>query len=307
MQNAADGYEFWRSVLAGEPGPIDANEPQFGFYLRRFKSRPPNVIAIFPADGANWAVEVDRQGKQRALPWVHDPSQPNVPSAVEMWPYIATRAISEDAWRYYQQHGRLPEEVEDAVAPPQQDMRAGVGHNLPPDVALIERLVTAAEACQTELMKGVTDQLSADRAANHRDHLIKLRDEADAMRKEQKRPHMEAAKAVDDRWRDVITTAENAITFARNALTPFLAAQKAAAEKAAPGAETKPRAGTGKRRTGLTTVKSAEVVDYEAAALALLAMDNRDLKAEIERLATKIYAAGGELPGCKLHVEEKAR
>lgn len=63
--------------------------------------------------------------------------------------------------------------------------------------------------------------------------LRRARKDADAKRTEEKRPHMEAAKAVDDEWREPIRKADIAIAELRDRQTPYKTAKQAAKDEAA--------------------------------------------------------------------------
>lgn len=291
-----DTYAFYRARCRGDLAPeTPMNEPQHGFWECRRKSRPSTVIAIFPNEGQTYAVEVDREGAGRHVPLEPVPGKDKVPTLAELWPYISMHPVTQDRWEYYKANHRLPEEV-------------GPDHNQPPaNESLADQIHSAAEEAMREIKGGIESQLQADRAANHRDRMLRLKDEAETARKEEKAPHIEAGKAVDARWGPAVLEATNAVAFIRNALTPFLRAQKEAAEKASPGADVKAKAGTGRRRTGLRVVKSAKIVDWDAAALALLQLGSQDLRVEIQRLANRVLAAGGTLAGCELVEKEQAQ
>ena len=288
--NAPTGYEFWRAALAGHEPPIDMNQLRFGFYQNRRRNEPPTAIAIFPHQGHVFVREVDRQGN--AIDWAPD-------NALQPWPFWAARPITEESWRYYLEHRHFPEEIEGEVATFDPRQHAD------PFELLLDQITNATQAALGEIKEGIEDQLQADRAANHRDRLLELEKRCNLAFKAEKQPLDDQLAQIRGKWKAPLLELSNAIAFIRNALTPFLQAQRAAAKAAAPHAEVKAKAGTGRRRTGLRTHVSAHVIDWQAAAIALL--DHPDLKAEIQRLANKVYVAGGELPGCEKVERETAQ
>lgn len=107
-----------------------------------------------------------------------------------------------------------------------------IGHNNPPasmafSMEIDELFATAnsVTTIETEEQSKFVEGLAAD--------LRRARKDADATRAEEKRPHMEAAKAVDDEWREPIRKADIAIAELRDRQTPYKAAQKAAKDEAA--------------------------------------------------------------------------
>lgn len=63
--------------------------------------------------------------------------------------------------------------------------------------------------------------------------LRKARKEGDAIRATEKRPHMDAAKAVDDEWREPLRKADIAADALKTRLTPYRTAKQAAKDEAA--------------------------------------------------------------------------
>lgn len=105
-------------------------------------------------------------------------------------------------------------------------------HNNPPaSVAFsmeIDELFAPANSITTienDDQLATVEGLSAD--------LRRARKDADAKRVEEKRPHMEAAKAVDDAWREPIRKADIAIAELRDRQTPYKTAKQAAKDEAA--------------------------------------------------------------------------
>lgn len=110
--------------------------------------------------------------------------------------------------------------------------RQAIGGNMPPaSIAFgmeIDELFAQANSVTTienDDQLAFVEGLAAD--------LRRARKDADAKRAEEKRPHMEAAKAVDDEWREPIRKADVAIAELRDRQTPYKTAMQAAKDEAA--------------------------------------------------------------------------
>lgn len=121
-----------------------------------------------------------------------------------------------------------------AEAPP-------VGHNNPPPPEPIEEareLISLLDVEASAWFDGepIKNQKQADDVARLLDAARKAKQKFDADRKTEKKPHDEAAKAVDAKWKPVIADAERIVEIAKAAQTPWLIkveAEKRAAEEAA--------------------------------------------------------------------------
>jgi hypothetical protein len=284
------GYEFWQASLKGLEPPIDMNKLEFGFWRLKLHKGPPHLIAIYPWQTRIMVQEIDRGGRL---------IERNPEDCMQAWPFMAAQPVSHDDYKYYTQHGAFPEEIEEL---PVHDPR----QQATPLEFMTDQIRSSVGVAMTEIVEGITTQLQADRAANHRDRLLELQKKVETAFKGEKAPHEAALQGIRDRWRAPMLELSNAIAFIRNALTPFLKAQRDQAKAAAgEGVEVKAKAGTGRRRTGLRTQVSCKINDWPAAALGLI--DHPDLRAEIQRLANRVYVAGGELPGCEKIETEKAQ
>lgn len=113
---------------------------------------------------------------------------------------------------------------------------ATIGHNQPPDP--FEAFKLDLESLYDEagnFLDGqpIENQQQADDISALVNRLRKSIGGADEARKEEKRPHDEAAQAVQDKWIPTINRARLALTTAKNALAAFLSSQEAAQRAAA--------------------------------------------------------------------------
>ena len=301
----SDEYEYWRSALKaaageGEWPPIHPDDPQPGFYrMRRGKGGRWLPVAIWhSAQEGRLLATVD--GKL-----ADDPA--------ELWSWVADRPVNYEDYQHRIEHGHWPGEIGDATPPV-----PGPGHNLPADPAEalmleIEQEIDAALSWLELHQERIEQSAEADQAEELINRLRKLSRKADKLRKEEKQPHLDAARAVDDRWRPAIQRPKQVIEQLRKVLTTWLRAQKEAARRQA---EEKLKAGAleasanpatsglSGRKVALRRRKVAVIEDYQAALKHFA--DHPDVRTLVQRLANAAVRAGEEVPGVKVKIEEIA-
>lgn len=315
-------YEFWECALNNKKTTIqlDVNTPLPGFYkAKKHKEAPWHPVAIWYE--GDKCTAIDHQG------------QIDVSKA---WPWCAKYPITEDDFRYYEQHGKWQGECE-------------VGHNNPPnDFEELESQIQEVIAKAENWLDGrtITTTADADKAAGFQQTLSKLSKQADNERKEKKKPHLEAGKKVDADYKPLIDEPKGTITKLKSCITVFLRAeQKKADEKArqeqieaakkiaeaekikadeekknltareekivqeaevavaAPVQKTKVSAGSNTgRKVTLRKVTSAQVVDYEK--LLEVLKNREEIKDVVYSLANRAAKSGVELDGMKI-IEEQ--
>jgi len=227
---------------------------------------------------------------------------------------------------------------------------AKIGHNGPPadpfdaiSADILDLFELASSALTGE---PITTQAQADQIEQLADDCRKAEQAAEAARKEEKRPHDEAAKAVQAKWKPLIDKAELAKATALKALTPWKleiqrqkdeAAAKARAEaesiaeaarKAAQAANAandlaareeaeallaaadkaqKAANKVDRSPTGLRTYWHAEITDRRAALNHYLKTAPDEFVATIQRLADQDTRAGiRNIPGITAIEEKRA-
>ena len=227
---------------------------------------------------------------------------------------------------------------------------AKIGHNGPPSdpfEAIAADILDLFELAESALTgEPIANQSQADQINQIAKDALKAGQAADAARKEEKRPHDEAAKAVQAKWTPLITKAELAHSTALKALTPWNleiqrqkdeAAAKAraeaealaeaarkAAQEAAQTADLSARAEAeallkeadkltktanriDRAPTGLRTVWHAEITDRRSALNHYLKTAPEEFVATIQRLADQDIRAGvRNIPGVTAIEEKKA-
>lgn len=215
--DVSDEFQFWRDALAGRDVPIIEDRPQPGYYkTRRGKDQPWLPVAIWRKDG-NLVARVGNEMK--------DPH--------DIWTWCAKNPVKKDDARYAFENGhRWPGDVPQSPSNGSVGVN-GQGHNSQA-LPLPEEIDDAVQGATEFLAKTKieTDQ-AADMAANWRTRLLQLSKDADARRIAEKKPHDEAAAAVQKKWKPYIDKADLTAVALRTALTPYLAKKERLAREEA--------------------------------------------------------------------------
>ncbi|MGH6791822.1 MAG: hypothetical protein ACRECF_03695 [Methyloceanibacter sp.] len=332
---ARDPYQWWLDAIAGEGAEISADEAQPGFYrARKGKSWIP--VAIW------WQGETGEDGEaagdEKLVCLVgfadtateldpHDTWGERSSNPVTVWLAVAKHPVTEEAYRQAFDTGRWPDDA--------PDVPRGIGDNLPeePVDQIKAELEGESEIVEEFLKSPIMTQAQAEQVGPWVDRLRKTAQRADKLREEEKAPHWQACKDVDDKWRLPIAWATELAQKLKVHLTPFLqeqdrirreAARKAAAEEAKLREEASkvkseaaredlerqaaaarqrtvvenPSAGRVGAKVSLRHEKIPEITDYDALLLHL--KDRPEIKEVVESLARRAAKAGIELPGMKI-------
>jgi len=135
--------------------------------------------------------------------------------------------------------------------------------NAPPDIAFSTAIDDLYDEAANWLDgTPLANQAQADAVGQIMAGLRTIRKDADAARKVEKKPHDDAAKAVQDKWLPILTKADRAIEAAQRPLTDWLARQEA--ERMAREAEARAEADRLAREAAAmarTTLADAEAHD----------------------------------------------
>ena len=116
------------------------------------------------------------------------------------------------------------------------DGPAPIGHNAPPPFDLFAEEIADLETEANNFLdgSGVSTEAEADAVSALTNRVRRLFKDADAARAAEKKPHDDAGKAVQARWKPLLDRMERTVTVAKRALTPFLEAKdRAQREEAA--------------------------------------------------------------------------
>lgn len=171
-------WKWWQDALSGNIGPIHDGDPQQGYYRTRYKDKPWEPVAIWFEDGEWHAMRGDRRI-----------------DASEIWTFACRNPITYEAYTKAIEGGGWDDEPD---APK-------LGHNLPSDPFEALRLEYEAEKeMAADLLKAkVTTQSQADKLAVLSKRIAAIAKKATDLHKVEKQPHLDAGRAVDDKWRDL--------------------------------------------------------------------------------------------------------
>jgi hypothetical protein len=172
-------WKWWQDALAGNFGPIHEGHPQQGFYRVRDGKQGPYLPVVIWNEEGRWIAL--RNGKEVR--------------ADDIWTWCCRNPITEEAY-YAAMSGKGW--ADEPLAPT-------MGHNLPDDPHEALRLEYEAEKeTASELLKvKVTSQEHADKIAVLSKRIAAIAKKATDLHKVEKQPHLDAGRAVDDRWRDL--------------------------------------------------------------------------------------------------------
>lgn len=308
-----DQYEFWRRRLAGEELPIHDGEYQPGFYRLKTKDGTSHAVAYWFA----------KDGTIRCRIGTKDV---NEQTAAERWMWASKHPITHELYKEIIAGGHWPDQHEAVTR----------SNNAPPDDSL-EGLQAAIDDLAREaetLIKGggAKSQDAADRASDLANRLSGLQTKADTQRKIEKQPHLDAERAVDDKWRPVITAGDVYKRLKAAVVEPFLKAArdaklKAEAEARAKAAEaarsgdaakveeaqravaaaeaTSVGAGTRGRKVGLRAAPAIVTITDRAKLLEYFA-DRQEITDALQTMAEKAVKAGVTPPGVSIEKDSKA-
>ena len=306
---------WWKNALAGNPGPIHDGEPARGWYRVRTRDKTSwRAVAYWYSDeGLHCVINGEAIDEQRAK---------------ELWPYASKNPITHAVYTAVVE-GHQPWPDEHAGVKAVEDMERGIGDNAGPDGDTFGTLKESIETLVRDAAKLVEagaakDQAEVDQAANLANKLGELQKKADAARKDEKKPHDEAAAAVQAKWNPVISLADIYKQVKAKVIQPFLlaeenkrreaeaaareaaakAAQTGAAAPVAPPPAAAPKAAGARRSVALRTVKVVQIEDRDAV-LAFF-KDNQQITDLLQTMAQRAVGAGVTVPGVKVVEEQRA-
>ncbi|MCL6653530.1 hypothetical protein A6R70_14655 [Agrobacterium rubi] len=306
-------WAWWQNALKGNLGPMHEGQPEQGFYRTRFKGGKWEPVAIWvDEDSGNWVAY--RSGREV------DPA--------EVWNFCRTHPISRADYDGAMEGKPFPDE--DSVVAEQV---ATAGHNSGDADQTEELRDQIANALKgMDAYKTISDDATAGKALSLRNRLNELSNQADKVRVKEKAPHLEASKAVDEKWQPLVKKAKEGANKVRDAIGAFetvklheqrkkerdaetarLAAEKASSTQTdtvavidAPKAEAAPasiKPTYGKAASVQFKNVLKDVTDWKA--LAVYMCDHPTMQDTLRQLAQRAIDAGRtNIPG--ITVEEKA-
>ncbi len=180
-------YDFWKAAIRGDRPETTPGTPHCGFYRDSNK----RAVAIWREDG-EYVCQVTSGYTPRHLDEIDG-----------LFAFVCRTPITREVYLAKQRGEPWPEQVPAIVTS---------GHNNPPedapaptaDAALLAEIEAHAKAVVewlTELPGRLPQtQEQADKCENYAIEFGKLENKAEALRKEEKSPHLEAGRQIDAKW-----------------------------------------------------------------------------------------------------------
>lgn len=295
IETVDPNYLFWLGALAGNPPELTRGRAESGFYRNRNRDGVYEPIAIW-RDAKGLCVKIGEK-----------PFRPRDEEEFceRTFAWCAKHPVTQEAYDFRMANGRWP----DDAPPPAVDKS-----NLPEDPfeALKVEIEAELQELQDALKNRITDAEAATRFGNWKIRFEEAWKRGEAMRKAEKKPHDDAAKAVQTKFLPVLDLADKGKQLITRALNEFTAAErKRQQEEQSKAAEALKTAGlnpeqhlapvpektsvatVGRKLTEVTTW-SAEIEDYAKALEAL--KDHPDVRAAVESIANAAARSKARLP-----------
>lgn len=333
MGDTARRYAWWRAALQGNVGPTHADHPECGCFRMRIKMKMGHrwlPVAIYPDP---------ETGEIKAIVGFDGSQQEARPE--DVWIWCIKNVVTGDQYSKAFDSGRWHDDAPDAR--PSDSMEGISGDNAPtnPFDAIREELIGEQEAAKAMIGEPVSTKDKCDQLGVWARRVLAIRKRAEAERKAEKEPHLEAGRAVDAKWGPLIDMAQAIVESIKRRVEPFLIEQRRAAEraereaheevvaklKAAMEAEGRERAklqvdadeaakrmedaakqkkqaaGRTGQKIALRTYRLARIIDWQAAILAL--KDNAELRGLVQEIANRMAREGTKLAGAEIYTEER--
>ncbi len=195
----ADQWTWYRAAMAaqhaGKPlPPVSADILETGFYWSKAGRTGGRIPVAIWTDGNGEVVA--RFGPKSAYKLL------SADDAAQQWTWIAGNPVDRETYKFAWDNGKWPDGTP-TVAP---DAAPAIGDNLPSDP--FERLqadvadkTEQAERFLSGAVAKAADKVAADTARNMQSQLLALIKTADGQHETEKKPHLAAGRAVDEKFR----------------------------------------------------------------------------------------------------------
>lgn len=196
----ASEWDWYKAAIKaqqeGKPlPPVSDGHPQTGFFWAKASKAGGRIPVCIYTDGNG--DKVARSGTR---------DEHTMADAAKRWVWVAENVVPRDSYVFAWENGKWP----DGTPTKAPDLPAG--SNLPTDP--FERLLAEVndklESATSFLNDAVAkpDKTRADKARNIQAELLALNKTADSLHEAEKRPHLEAGRAVDEKFRFRATVLE---------------------------------------------------------------------------------------------------
>ncbi|MCJ8053823.1 hypothetical protein GB928_018360 [Shinella curvata] len=195
-------WAWWQAALEGNVGPMHEGLPEQGYYRTRFKGGQWEPVALWRDDDGCWLAQ---RGDRMVDP-------------ADAWNFCRTHPVTHEAWRKAMDGGGWDDE------PPAPAM----GHNLPADPfeALKLEYQAEKELAAELLKKEVKTEDQASQIAILSKRVASVAKKATDLHKVEKQPHLDASRAVDDKYRYLKEDPADLSKQLKRHLDPFLLEQQ---------------------------------------------------------------------------------
>jgi hypothetical protein len=293
----AHEYAWHEAALRGEIRPLVNGVCEAGYYRLPHRNGRSLLMAV-------WMDNIFGSESEELVATIGNPYAADVvPADEQFFERHFTRAsrhpISQELYWAIADGAPWPD------APPENGARS----NLPDDPFEALRIEIEGEVAEVErwLRSGpVADQTANDRAKNWSARIHALGKRADALRNDEKRPHLEAGREIDVKWTPLVTQTEALRRRLAEACEEYRKERQRRVAEAALMAATNGAAPARRAATGLRTVKRGEITDYAAFVEAV--KDWPDVRQFMADLANKVAraAAPTEVAGLRIVAEQRA-
>lgn len=312
-----NSYAWWQSavaaVAAGQkiPDVPERDMACFGRYAGTLKRHGPLVgMAIYPAkDKSGIWVKLGH-----ADPFLLETIEQEEDFCDVRFRWIARSPVSNEAYKHWMETGQWPNQA------PQVSDR--VQSNAPPEVVLRETLneLTREFDAWIESVGEIRTKDDGDKAADFKGRFAEIAKEAEELREEQKRPHVEAGRKVDGTWKPIVDDGKSAAKRAAAAAQSWLtfdrarklreAAEAVEAGQAVKAEDLTSRAGTRGRQVSLRTTQQFTVTDRAAMAAHFNVderfVENGPVMVAVGKIALAHIEAGIAVPGAEMRAVTSA-
>lgn len=192
-------WAWWQNALKGNFGPMHEGQPEHGFYRTRMKGGKWEPVALWvDEDTGQWLAY--RSGREV------DPA--------DTWNFCRTHPITRQA--YDDALAGKPFADEDEVV---AEQIAAVGDNsgsVDEADEIADQIAAALKGM--DAYKTVDSDALAGKALSLRNRLNELSNQADKIRVKRKAPHLEAGKAVDEKFQPLVKSAKEGANKVRDAI-----------------------------------------------------------------------------------------
>lgn len=315
-----DTYAYWRAALQAKDKrslpPTSDGDVHCGRYrMRKHKGGPWVPVAVWPVEGQEHpacridGADVDHETAQAKASFFHQ------------------NPVTQKQYAEYEETGRWWDEV-------------GPGHNNPPDDEADphERWTKTFEALKEEAEPLIGSKVETEEQAEKHAAMAKALDavarEADKIRKAEKQPHLDAGKAVDNKWRSLTTEPKDVAKKVKRTLDEFMREQERQRreeaerlrqeamaqakrsdnqeevvekiERAQALEQAKTTVGTTGAKVRMREVISAIITDFDKAVADPQIKDHPDYRAFIQQLCDRAVRAGKTIKGVERKEEKVA-